>query len=81
MLKDLDPMRLDEWVSPGREKDGYITFEGNNKGEITNLAPSTVHTLKIEAVAFGDNPRLQVQAKTYPLQAGRKTVLTVKTKV
>lgn len=34
MLKDLDPMRLDEWTSPAREKDGYITFEGINKGEM-----------------------------------------------
>lgn len=81
MLKDLDPMRLDEWVNLGREKDGFITFEGNNKGEITNLAPSTWHTLKIEAVAFGANPRLQVQAKTYQLKTGRKTFLTVKTRV
>ena len=81
MLKNLDPMRLDEWTSPAREKDGYITFEGINMGEITNLAPSTWHTLKIEAVAFGTNPRLQVQVKTYPLKPGRINRLEVKTKV
>ena len=81
MLKNLDPMRLDEWVSPGREKDAYISFEGNNKGEITNLAPSTEHTLKIEAIPFGANPRLQVQAKTYPLKPGRINRLEVKTTV
>ena len=81
MLKDLDPMRLDEWTNPAREKDGYIKFEGINKGEITNLAPSTEHILAVEAIVFGANPRLQVQAKTYPLKPGRINKLDIKTRV
>ena len=81
MQYDLAAMRPDEWVSPATLEDGYITFEGINKGKITNLAPSTVHILKIEAIAFGANPRLQVQAKTYPLKPARINRLEVKTKV
>lgn len=81
MLFDLAPMRADEWENPTREKAGFLQFEGINQGEIQNLTPGALHTLKIEAITYGKAPRLQVQAKTYPLRKGRKTTLTVQTKV
>lgn len=81
MQFDLAPMRESEWQKPATTEDGYICFEGNNQGEIANLTPSVTHTLKIDAETFGDNPRLQVQAKTWQLTPSRNTRLTVTTEV